>query len=498
MINYCAFLFSQEISFSGEFPTVKNNIPLQIINNHAKYFYVLRYNRPVHEMLIERRSKSDGRIIGLTPLRMDSVNASWFDYEHLDYIFCEDNYKAYFIFEKVLNKKRTIYVKTIDTSGHSSGFKEVAYLDREEGTSDFRFQFSLTAQNKLLIIGQQFYQNNVCKKTAMLYDLEKGSTIWMKKLPLENYASGFSRTYACSNSGNLYYVLENRSVSGYKRKYSGNIQVNVPVLTYDSLFIVCMPAADKNMLKRKISLRDSTNIKSITLIPCDSRIIVTINANWQTEAMYGQVFFFTQQFGQLLDTAAEPSTAPLNTAIQEKLTFYDGSDSQEPADKDYTERKVLVDEQRAHVLSGRVDAAYFKELLLWNIDLKKGVLLHQQVVPRKVFYLLNSARFKNIGEVATITHKDSFYAFLLENRNNRHTGATEFRYNKFSKQRSASGGNLVAYILHGDGQFEKKELYRSIALNFVPLKYAGNQPDFVFYLNKGKKESFAILNLERL
>jgi hypothetical protein len=135
LINYCSFLISQNAIYSRKFDALKKNLPLAIINNNPNYFYVLRFNKLAHDITIERRAKPSGEIIAFTPLKLDSVNASWFDYEQLDHLFFEHNYKTYFIFEKVLNTKKSLYLKITDTTGKSTGFIELASLYRDNATS---------------------------------------------------------------------------------------------------------------------------------------------------------------------------------------------------------------------------------------------------------------------------------------------------------------------------------------------------------------------------
>ena len=72
---------------------------ITIINNHPNFFYLLRFNKEVHDLTIERRSKPAAEILSFCPLKLDSVNADWFDYGKLDYLFFEHRYHVYFFFE---------------------------------------------------------------------------------------------------------------------------------------------------------------------------------------------------------------------------------------------------------------------------------------------------------------------------------------------------------------------------------------------------------------
>src|SRR6187551_238351 len=152
LMNYCAFLFSQELQFSRDFIAMKKNLPVAIINNHSNYFHVLRYNKDVHDLTLERRAKPSAEILAFTPLKLDSVNASWFNYENLDYVFHEQDHHIYFLFEKVLNNKKELFLKSIDTTGKASGFKLLASLEKDNSVSDISFEYHLVDQNKLLLI----------------------------------------------------------------------------------------------------------------------------------------------------------------------------------------------------------------------------------------------------------------------------------------------------------------------------------------------------------
>lgn len=84
---YCAFLFSQTTTYSREFDANSKHIPLKILNCNSNYFIVLRYNKTIHDFIVEKRKKSNFEIASICPLKLDSVNANWFDYEKMDYLF---------------------------------------------------------------------------------------------------------------------------------------------------------------------------------------------------------------------------------------------------------------------------------------------------------------------------------------------------------------------------------------------------------------------------
>src|SRR5687767_13282896 len=165
--SFC--LNSQKITYSKSYPAVPKNIPLAIINRDPHYFFLLRSNRLAHDLTIERRAKPNGEMLSFTPLKLDSVNASWFDYERLDYLFFEQQGQVYFVFERVFNNNKTIFLKVIDTTGHSSGFIELAGLEKDKNVTDIGFEWKRT-QDRLLIIAERQYSNGTIKKVATLYD----------------------------------------------------------------------------------------------------------------------------------------------------------------------------------------------------------------------------------------------------------------------------------------------------------------------------------------
>jgi hypothetical protein len=171
-VSMYSIFFSQSLTFSEVFQTHKKNIPLAILNNHPRFFHVLRYNKIAHDLTIERRSKPSAAIVAFTALKMDSVNADGFNYENLNYLWYEYKNRQFFVFEKFVNLKRTVYLKIIDTACHSSGFIELAALEKDGNIKDFGFTFVRQGENELLIVGTLQYHNGVTMRSAVLYDAE--------------------------------------------------------------------------------------------------------------------------------------------------------------------------------------------------------------------------------------------------------------------------------------------------------------------------------------
>jgi hypothetical protein len=494
LVNYCAFLFSQQITSSRNFETRKKNVPLAIINKHPKYFHVLRYNKEVHDITVERRAKPSAEIIAFTPLKLDSVNAHWFNYESLDYIFFESNSKIYFLFEKVLNFKREIFLKVVDTTGKSTGFIELAALDKEKNIDDFRFEFKLTAQNKILILATQDYFNGTSKKVAQLYDPEKLEKIWVKKLPIENQATGFSMGYECNEENDLFYVRVNAEIISFSRKYENHSQVEVPVFFYNSVTMISFLNDAPSPVEKEIAVDKMLGLNGISLFPSANDVSLWVHFSKTGDTGEEKVFFLSQKWSKDLATDKYARITPLSSRLEEQLTFYDGSDFKSAADKKYFLLDKMNCNNSCYILSERREENFYKELILVKVDLSTGEILKQEIIPRKIFYYDDRTRFRSMGETIRILSDTNFYSILLESRANIQKEAADFRYHKFSKQ-GASGGNVVSYILRANGNLEKKIFYKNDGYDFIPLPYQSDQPDFIFYLNRTRFEKFAILKL---
>ena len=81
-------VFSQELQFSRYYAGGGKRVPLQIVNTHSDYFFVLRYNREIHDFIIEKRGKPSAELIRIYPLQLDSVNAHWSSTSNNSIIVC--------------------------------------------------------------------------------------------------------------------------------------------------------------------------------------------------------------------------------------------------------------------------------------------------------------------------------------------------------------------------------------------------------------------------
>lgn len=494
LVSYSGFLFSQQITFSRIFETRKKNVTLAIINKHASCFHVLRYNKDVHDITIERRSKPSAEILTFTPLKLDSVNASWFDYENLDYLFFEDKGKVFFLFEKVLNHKREVYLKVVDTLGKSSGFIQLAVLEKDKTVEEIAFEFRVTAENKILIIGSQDYFDGITKRTLLFYDPNTQQKIWTKKLPDESDVTGLSYGYECNTNGDLFYFQFRAIIRSYKRKYMHHQQEQVPVFSYNLMTMVSILNDSSRINKRSLAIHDVSNLYNASIYPTTTSVGVLLHFSNPTETGEEKVFFLTQKWSKNLARNVYDNVTPLTGRIEKQLTFYDGTDYKMAADKDF----VLIDKafikDGYYCLSERNDDGFLKEMLLVKTDFETGKILSQEIIPRKIFYYKDRGRFKNMGLATKMSCNDNLHLILIENPKNEAKDPSAYNYHKFSKV-GAFGGNMVSYILKPNNSLQKSVLYRNEDYDYVALQYQSDQCDFVFYLNRNKSEKFAILDL---
>ncbi|MDI1354022.1 MAG: hypothetical protein PSX36_03840 [bacterium] len=493
LVSYCVPVFSQTTTISRIFPGNRKSIPLEIINNHPNYFFLLRYNKEIHDLTIERRAKPDAEILSFCALRLDSVNATWFDYEKLDHLFFEYNNRVYFFFEKILNSKRSVFLKAIDTTGRSTGFLELLTLEKDKNTLEVHFEYLLTAGKNLLIIAKQEFVNGSIKKTAFLFNLETRQIIWSKKLPIENAYTGYATAYECNAEGDLFFVFIKSRISSFKRKYIDHAQMQVPVFFYESVTLCSILGTGNELHEVVLPLQNFTGLHSISLLPIFDDLICTAHYNEMDTLDREQVYFFTERFAKDLSMSRYVSYFPLLDKLATQLTYYDGTDQASASDKDFTLYHRVYRGGYLYNFAERKDDTFYKEILFWKINTTTGAVADQAIIPRKIFFFGDRTRFKSIGEVAHIFCGAALYSLVLENRDNQQQKPGEYRFKSFAKQRQLDGGNLTLYSLEPNGTLQKKGNYTNADFDFVPLKYQSDQSDFVFYLSKGRAEKFAIL-----
>jgi hypothetical protein len=474
-------------------------VPLSIINDHSSYFYLLRYNKAAHDITIERRAKPSAEILSFTPLKLDSLNADWFDYEKLDYLFFEQNNKTYFLFKRILNSKKTIFLKIIDTLGKSSGFIELASIEKEKGVADVNFEFKRTVNGNVLIIASQGYGNFAVKKQALLFDIDKRKIIWIKKLPVENANTGYSVAFESDESNDLFYVLVKAHVASFKRKYVNQVQMTVPVLFFDTLSLLSFLNNDPGIIKSKLAINNLSGLNSIRLIPNEHEVSVIAHFSKQDNMNNVSTYFLNQKFSTDLSKEFYVNIMPLDSSLNECLTFYDGSDYKNASEKEYRHLIKFQNKTIDYQISERVEDYYYKELFVWKNDLESGKIFCQKILPRKVYSFKGRTRFKNIGSAMPLIQNNKLMVLVLESPLNFSNEPNAFNYHRFKKETNLWKANIVMYVLNEDGTLEKKIMYRNNNYDAVPMDYQSNgQKDFVLYLNNGKSEKFAILNLNQL
>ena len=394
----------------------------------------------------------------------------------------------------MLNKKRSIYLKRIDSLGKSSGFKELASIENDEATNDLRFEFKRVNENNLLIVGEKYYQNNTAKKMAILYDLQKNENIHQVKLPLENATTGYSHSFM-SNGHLLYYFLSNQFVQGYRTLYTINQVLSIPIYITQKIQLTCYDLTENKISKSNICLQDNCEIKNSSISISNQRADVLIEYVDENSSGEKRDMFLIQSFEAALQKERYCKIVPMDTNIHSQLRYFDGGDKNGAEEKTFKPYQSYISEQMYFQINERSENNEYKELMLNKINFNEGRIDFQKLIPRKIFYFKDRMRFKNIQELALLQKNQSIFLFLIENRSNQKQTTINYNFHRYKKLKNLSGANLVCYEFLWDGEEKKTILYKNLIYNAVPLKYESNQTDFIFYLNKGNKEKFAILFL---
>ena len=210
-------------------------------------------------------------------------------------------------------------------------------------------------------------------------------------------------------------------------------------------------------------------------------------------------YFLNQKFSTDLTQEFYANILPMDTALIDRLTFYDGSDHNSASEKEYKYLNKFQNETIDYQISERIDDYYYKELFVWKNDLQTGKIFHQKIIPRKVFSFKGRTRFKNIGTVMPFFYDKSLAILVLESPLNFSNEPSNFDYHRFKKETNLWRANIVMYKIAADGSLKKKLIYRNANFDAVPINYQANeQKDLVLYLNNGKSEKFLILKLDQL
>ncbi|PBQ32086.1 hypothetical protein CNR22_09995 [Sphingobacteriaceae bacterium] len=492
LVNYCAFLVGQDLHFSKIFDSPKKNLAVQIINTHSSYFYVLRQNKAVHDITIERRAKPNAEILNFTPLKLDSVNNVWFDYENLDYITFEVNTKLCFLFEKVLNTKKTLYLKIIDTTGRSTGFIELANLESDRNTEDFYFSYTPTTNGDILIVATKIAIGGITRKVAMLYSVKKREWVWMKKIPLENDINS-TYSYSCDNNGELYYFQSLYSIIGTET-YNGFTR---RITRFDSLLLWRWKPDAKAPGEIQLNVSGLDHMQQTSVVADTHSVFISIKGllddtlTRHSKELFRNIMLDYNSGKELLNT-----TTFYEESIREQLTFYDGPDDKESYHKQHFILNTYTHGDFMYTLSERAGLNYYKELLFRKTNLRTGAVVSQKIIPRKIFFFPNRTRYKNVAEPMVCHYQGSLTVLLMENAGNLKRNAANYHYKSFKRASGPGGANIVAYTLKSTGDFEKKLIYKNEGFELIPLKYySESQKDMILYFNSDGSEKFAILKL---
>ncbi len=485
-----------QLNISKMYPAPRKSVPLEILNNSAHHFYILRYNKMAHDITIERRRKSDAGIAAFTPLKLDSVNASWFNYEYLDYLFFEKDRRLFFVFERVLNKESRIFMKEIDTLGRSSGFIELASLRAGKNESRLSMQFELT-EAKMLQVTRTRAFGAIVHRDISVIDPGTRAVVFESRLPVENPSTGYSDKVLTDSHYNIYYQLAHfhfELQGNYGGPFGGYMNVRPLV---DSLQLVVIRSAEGSCFKKSLPLQGISRLNSASLQLTSNGVDLHLLFAGNDSTASSNLFFAHSRYNHSLDLI-DSQVQELDPLLSSQLTFYDGSNEDSPALKNYHHLTTLSAGAGRFHFTERRDENYYKEMLVWRTSDKSCGVTMQCIIPRKIFFFEDRAAFRTIGKAMHTSHQNRLYTFLLEHRSNSRDKADQFDFHSFRRQETHKGANLAAYILHEGGGLQKKIVYENRDFFCVPLKYSGNTDDVVLYLTKNEVEKFAIVRLNQL
>ncbi len=490
-------LQAQELKYSRVFPTISKNTPLLIHNTEGGSYYVLRYNKKAHDLTLERRIKPSSEIISFTPLKLDSVNSDLYNYASMNYLLYEHKGSMYFVFEKSLNNNKTLYFKHIDSLGKSGGFTAICSLSRESNMLEFDLKVVGVYEGKLLVLASQEFVNQTTKKTISLYDPETKKLLWVKVLPIENGATGYSKAYCLNAQHDLFYVMIKRQIVNYKRKYSKHMQLMLPVFQYESLHLVKL-TNQNNRLQNKVILTNFSALHSLTL-RCDSmKVNLLAQIAGQLNDHTNTISLYSYNCSQMFNNKGDSAYMPLNAEIKKRLTYYDGTDFEEAADKEFQFLNENVGAHYTYHLTERIDGEVYKELLLWQIQNSNAKVINQFLIPRRMLSSETWSRHKDIGQAGSALSGAGCHVFMAEANANAFTDPNTSYYYQLKKKSSLGNCYLVMYTPENNGKLSRIRLHKNVEFDFIPLDYTSTGTnELVFYLNNGKQEKFAIFSFQQ-
>ena len=484
--GFCA----QNLQISRYYAGNAKNVPVHIYNHNASFFYVLRYNKSIHDFIIERRTKPGAELSQIYPLRLDSVNSKWFDYEKLDYLLFENGGQLYFVFVKELNNQSTVYFKCIDAAGKITGFNAVCTATADLTKASVRMEIEKDKNNNLLITQRYRYSNQTAKTTVMCYDLQQKKFLTQLQLPIENNYTGYSTAYTMAGDSNLYYLQVFSRVASFSGQYTTQGVAMVPLFITDSLFLVKV-STNAAIQRSKVPFTNLYHQFNVHILAAENTVALVFRTAVESDS--GLVHkFFTCKYRAVNLRLLSYSEMPLDAGISKKLEYYDGSDNAKAGAKSFEGLNSFWQGSTFNVLEGRREQNYFKELLYWNFDTTGSVKVNQYLIPRKIFFFPNRTVYHKQAEVATVSEKNVYHLFVLEHRGNKTQRPQEYKHRSFIKQSQLRTGVLTQYKVTGAG-ISKRTVFENNDFDWVPMVYDGWDKDFVFYLTKHKAEKWAIL-----
>lgn len=493
LIFFGNYFQAQDLHFSRPFPIVPKNYPIRIFQSGKGHFFVLRHNRKAHDLTIERRSNETAEINYFVPLRLDSINSKHFNYANLDYLLIQHQNDLYFVFERELNNRKSIFCKHIDSSGKAGPFVEILSLTRQAHWLNFELGFSIENERYLMLESSVYFSNQSCKKSMNCYDLAAQKMIWTKALPIENSDTGSSIAFTCDSTA-LYYIQVRSEITGYKRKYDNHRQLMVPEFFHDSLYLVKC-SLDGEEYRRKPLLSNIIQIHSFRLNRDKENLRIFAQISCTVAGRNDPLLqFYMANFDCLDLEQNQESLTPLAEQFQQRLRYYDGTDSELAADKDFSFLRDYSTGQRYFQLLERKEGSIYKEIVLWELNKESGAAINHYLLPRRMLSSETWSKFPDIGEAVCVFEKGQPRLYLAEAADNRETDPNNSVYYELKKKSSLRHCDLVQYRFLQNNKLEKKLLYHNEDFDFIPLDFdSPGYGEVIFYFTNGKKEKFARL-----
>jgi hypothetical protein len=244
----------------------------------------------------------------------------------------------------------------------------------------------------------------------------------------------------------------------------------------------------------ELALKHISKLYSASISANNTGLYVTLHISLMTPSGAEKVFYRALKWSPDFTKVMYDVLTPLQSSIEKQLTYYDGTDDDKVADKDFYLFQQYWQDSVCYILSERKDESFSKEILLAKFDLTSGKIISQQLIPRKILYYKYASRFRHMGSSSHLFCNNSFHSILMESARNAHQQPAGYSYYNFSKLVNFRSYNLVSYCLNSSGALDKKFILSDQSFDYIPLMNESSGCDFVMYFNQGKHEKFAILN----